>query len=150
MYHAFVRSKVRRLFAAINAGNAEPVISGFAKRFEHYFIGDHALGGSRHSIAATRQWYERLYRLLPDIAFEIHEIDVHGLPWNTQVVVRWTERNSGTDGVPTSASGFHIARIAWGRMTRLEILPDTVMLVRTLERLAKAGVGEASALPITD
>ena len=75
----------------------------FARRFEHRFIGDdHALGGLRTTLPTTRQWYARLYRLLPDISFEVQRIAVSGTPWNTIVVAEWTETNSGTDGVRTS------------------------------------------------
>ncbi|MDP3897269.1 MAG: nuclear transport factor 2 family protein, partial [Mesorhizobium sp.] len=91
MYKAIVRAKIRSLFDAVGRGDAEPVLAAFASRFEHRFLGeDHALGGSRHSLAQTRAWYQRLYRLLPDIRFELHEIAVSGPPWNTLVIVDWT------------------------------------------------------------
>src|ERR1700731_3046643 len=100
MYHAIVEKRVHALFAAVNRGDAEPVLQAFANRFEHSFLGeDHALGGARHTLAATRRWYERLYRLLPDIEFEVRRIRVSGSPWNTTVVADWKETNSGTDGV---------------------------------------------------
>src|ERR1700729_824177 len=69
-YHAIVRRRIRALFAAVNDGNTEPVLASFAPRFEHAFLGEHALGGARHTLPATRRWYERLYRLLPDIRFD--------------------------------------------------------------------------------
>lgn len=145
MYHAIVRRKVQALFDAVSRGDAEPVIQGFAQNFEHIFLGDTALGGRRTSIAKTREWYARLYRLLPDIAFEVERITVSGTPWNTLAVAEWRESNSGTDGVRTTARGIHAVHIAWGRMTRLHICPDTVMLERTLQRLAGKGVAEATA-----
>src|SRR6201987_3000411 len=122
MYHAIVRRRIRALFAAINRGDAEPVLASFARRFEHAFLGEHALGGARHTLPAsllppaaspprppprpppppppprhtlpaTRRWYERLYRLLPDIHFDLRQIEVSGPPWNTTVVVDWDETN---------------------------------------------------------
>jgi hypothetical protein len=57
MYRAFVRGQVRPLFEAVNRGDAEPALRLFAPRFEHVFAGDHALGGRRTSLAATREWY---------------------------------------------------------------------------------------------
>ena len=78
-----------------------PVLASFAPRFEHAFLGEHALGGARHTLSATRRWYERLYRLLPDIRFDLRSIAVSGPPWNTTVVVDWDESNSGTDNVRT-------------------------------------------------
>ena len=150
MYHAIVRRRVRALFSAVNQGDAEPVLQAFASRFEHAFLGDHALGGSRRTLSATRQWYERLYRLLPDIRFDLRRIDVSGGPWNTLVVVEWDETNSGTDGVRTNNRGIHVMHLKWGRATRLLICPDTIGLVATLDRLAATGNTEALAEPIVD
>lgn len=150
MYHAFVRHKVRNLFNAVNRGDAEPVLRQFAPRFEHSFLGGHALGGSRSSLAATRKWYERLYRLLPDIHFDLRKVTVSGGPWNTAIVAEWDETNSGTDGVRTYNRGVHVMHLRWGRATHLLICPDTTGLVETLNRLAAAGNTEALAAPILD
>lgn len=150
MYHAIVESRIRALFSAVSRGDAEPVLAGFAPRFVHVFTGASALGGERHSLAATREWYARLYRLLPDIAFTIERIVIAGTPWNTVAFIEWRETNSGTDGVRTSAQGVHCVHLKWGKMTRLVISPDTVVLERTLDRLAAAGVAEAKAAPIVD
>lgn len=148
MYHSIVRSRVRALFDAVNRGDAEPVLRLFARRFEHSFLGDHALGGMRITLMATRRWYERLYRLLPDIRFELRRIEVSGSPWNTLVLVEWDETNSGTDGVRTCNSGVHVLHLRWGRATKLIICPDTTGLQATLDRLAAAGNVEARAAPI--
>ena len=151
MYHAIVRRRIRSLFDAVNRGDAEPVLAAFAEHFEHRFLGeDHALAGSRTTIGKTREWYRRLYRLLPDIHFELQRIAVSGPPWNTVVVVDWRETNSGTDGVRTANQGIHVVHLAWGRATRLLICPDTSGLMATLDRLFKSGNAEAHAAPIVD
>ena len=150
MYHAVVRRRINQLFDTVNKGDAQPVLHQFARRFEHTFLGDHALGGTRRTMAATRRWYERLYRLLPDIHLELREIAVSGGPRNTIVVAMWDETNSGTDGVRTYNHGYHIVNLTWGRMTRLVICPDTVGLKVTLDRLVLAGNEEARAVPIVD
>jgi ketosteroid isomerase-like protein len=150
--HLDIRSRhqlrVRRvvaLFAAVSKGDARPVVDGLAACFEHFFLGDHALGGSRFTLEKTRLWYERLYRLLPDISFDLRAIRISGPPWNTLVAVDWLESNSGTDGVRTFTPGVHVVRLAWGRMTYIGIYPDTVGLVATLQRLSRAGIAEATA-----
>lgn len=150
MYHAIVRRQVRKLFAAVNRGDAGPVLRSFAPRFEHFFLGHHALSGKRKTLAATREWYDRLYRLLPDIHFDLRRISCTGGPWKTTVVIEWNETNSGTDGVRTSAHGIHILELQWGRATRLWICPDTVPLTATLDRLTRFGAAEAGAGPIED
>lgn len=148
MYHRIVRRKVGALFEAVSRGDAEPVLRAFAPRFKHSFPGDHALGGARTSLEATRRWYERLYRLLPDISFDVTNVWVSGMPWNTLVIAEWDETNSGTDGVRTHNHGIHALHLKWGRVTQLFIYPDTIGLKETLDRLAKAGNAEAAASPI--
>ena len=150
MYHAVVRNRIRSLFEAVNRGDAEPVLAAFAQNFEHRFLGeDHALAGSRTTIGKTREWYARLYRLLPDLRFELQRVAISGPPWNTVVVVDWLESNSGTDGVRTTNAGVHVVHLAWGKVTRLLICPDTTGLVATLDRLFACGNAEAHADPIT-
>ena len=149
-YHRIVERRLRTLFAAISAGNAEPILAAFAPQHEHIFIGSHALGGRRTTLAATRKWYARLLRLMPDIAFQVSRVEVRGPPWDTVALADWTETNSGTDGVRTSNTGTHIVHLRWGKMSRLQILTDTVALQQTLDRLAQTGVAEAQAPPITD
>jgi ketosteroid isomerase-like protein len=149
MYHAFVEKRIRQLFDAVSRGDSEPVLGAFATQFEHSFLGDTALGGSRRTLPATRRWYERLYRLLPDIHFDLGEIRVSGGPWNTLVLVEWKETNSGTDGIRTTNHGVHVLHLKWGRATRMVICPDTLVLKVTLDRLALAGNAEARAAPIT-
>jgi ketosteroid isomerase-like protein len=150
MYHACVRAQVTQLFGAVNRGDAEPILGLFAERFEHLFLGNHALGGARTTLRATREWYARLYRLLPDIHFDVCRIWVSGTPWNTIVVIEWDESNSGTDGIQTSNCGIHALELKWGPATRLIICPDTTPLVATLDRLFRAGNTEAHAPPIVD
>ncbi len=145
MYHAIVRGRIRALFEAVNRGDAQPVLDGFAPVFEHVFLGESALVGRRKSLAATSAWYARLFRLLPDIHFELERIAISGMPWNTLAVAEWRETNSGTDGVATHNRGIHAVHIVWGRMTRLHICPDTVGLAGTLDRLAASGQAEAHA-----
>jgi ketosteroid isomerase-like protein len=149
MYHAIVLRKIRKTFEEVSRGNAEPVLAAFTPSFEHRFLGeDHALGGSRTSLAQTRKWYERLYRLLPDISFELLNIHVAGPPWRTTVIVDWLETNSGTDGVRTENRGVHVVHLRWGKVTRVIICPHTSSLIATLDRLHAAGNPEAHAEPI--
>jgi ketosteroid isomerase-like protein len=148
MHHAIVRKRVVALFQAVSAGDAGPVLDSLAPKFEHFFLGDHALGGVRTSLPQTRRWYERLYRLLPDISFDLRTVRVSGPPWNTLVAVDWLETNSGTDGVRTFTPGLHVVRLAWTKVSYVGIYPDTVGLKTTLARLSRAGVEEAAAAKI--
>lgn len=137
-------------FAGLNAGNINAITDKLAPNAEHYFIGNHALSGTRRTPESIRAWYERLLRLLPDINFKIRRIQVQGPPWRTLATVEWRETNSGTDGIKTSAEGVNLIEIRWGKVQRVAIYTDTAALERTLERNYAAGTTEAHAQPITD
>ncbi len=79
------------MFNALNNGNYEPVFDSLVPKFEHWFIGEHALSGLRTSLSVTRQWYERLYKIFPNIHFYLKNIAVQGAPWDTTVTVEWDD-----------------------------------------------------------
>jgi len=149
MYHALIRRRLRHVFALLSAGNFEPVVAKFAPAFEHTFSGNHPLGGTRRSADAVRQWFARLYRLFPSLSFEIKAIVVSGWPWDTRAAVEWIDRATPADGVPYVNEGMHSVRIRWGRVVRLRAYLDTSIVEETCRRLARAGVTEAAAPPIT-
>jgi ketosteroid isomerase-like protein len=149
MYHAIVRRKITRAFAGLSGGRIEAITDELSSGAVHYFVGTHALSGTRRTPDSIRAWYERLLRLLQGISFTLHEVRVSGWPWNTQVEAIWTETNLGTDGVKTSAEGVNLIEIRWGRVTSVRIYPDTAALERTLQRIAGKGTAEALAAPIT-
>ena len=149
MYHRFVRHKIETAFAGLSAGRIEAITDELAPDAVHYFVGTHALSGTRRTPETIRAWYERLLRLLHGIHFTLQEVRVSGWTWRTQVAAIWTETNNGTDGVRTSAEGLNLIEIRWGRVTSVRIYPDTAALERTLQRIAAKGTAEALARPIT-
>ncbi len=149
MYHAVVRKKIAAAFAGLSKGRIEAITDELSPNAVHYFVGTHALSGTRRTPQAIRAWYERLLRLLNGISFTLLEVRVAGWPWHTQVEAIWTETNLGTDGVKTSAEGVNLIEIRWGRVTSVRIYPDTAALERTLHRIAAKGTAEALAAPIT-
>ena len=149
MYHAIVRRKIEAAFAGLSAGRIEAITDELSDSAVHYFVGTHALSGTRTTPQAIRAWYERLLRLLNGITFTLNEVRVSGGPWRTQVEAIWTEKNSGTDGVWTSAEGVNLIEVRWGKVTSVRIYPDTAALERTLQRIAAKGTAEALAEPIT-
>lgn len=148
MYRQIVARRLQAVFDALNRGQPERVTRALAPSAEHFFIGRHALGGTRRTPESIASWYARLLRLLPDIRFDIERIDIAGPPWRTLAVVRWHESNSGTDGVRTRNAGVNLIELAWGRVRAVRIYTDTAVLQQTLDRLAAVGVAEAVAEPI--
>jgi ketosteroid isomerase-like protein len=149
-YHAVVERKLRRAFDRLGAGDYGSLFADFAPHIEHVFAGDHALGGARHSQQAYRQWFERLYRLLPGLHFEVRRLVVTGWPWDTLAVVEWIDRASPKDGEPYLNEGVHLMRLRWGRVVGIRVYLDTQRLNDTFQRLAHNGVEEAVAPPIVD
>ena len=98
MYHAIVRGKLQRVFEALNEENYEPVLASLADRFEHVFYGNHALGGVRRSLDATRRWYDPLPRVLAKLKFTVDRIAVSGWPRNTVAYVEWRDAGRTLDG----------------------------------------------------
>lgn len=150
MYHRIVRQSLTVAFAGLSNGNIAAVTGLFARDAEHYFIGQHALSGTRRTPASIQRWYARLLRIFPDISFEPRRIEVRGAPWRTIATVEWFETNSGTDGVRTTNEGVNVIEIRWGRVRRVAIYTDTARLTSVLARLAASGNIEAQAAPIAD
>jgi ketosteroid isomerase-like protein len=150
MYHAIVRHKLRDVFQQLNAGRYDAMPDQFASRHEHVFFGRHALGGTRHTLGATRRWYDRLAVVLPDLQFDVQRIVVSGWPWNTAAAVEWVDRGKTLDGHPFSNQGVHFLTLKWGKVLSLHIYCDTVILTEVLQRNGACGTQEAVAAPILD
>jgi len=150
MYHAIVRSNVRKLFDALGRRDVDYVVAGMAPRFEHIFPGDHTLGGVRHTRPAIRAWFERLFRVLPGLSFEIKHIAVSGGPWATTVVVEWRDFATLADGTSYVNDGAHAIQLRWGKVVVLHAYLDTQIMIDALRAMAAAGVAEAVAPRIED
>ena len=148
LYRAIVERKARGVFAALSRGDWEAVSAGLVEDVHHVFAGDNALGGERHSRAAFEQWLQRLYRLIPEIEFEVGDVAVRGWPWDTAVAVEWTDRGKAADGTPYVNQGSHWIRLRWGKAVEVHGYLDTEKLTRLLDGMAAAGIEEAGAEPI--
>jgi len=124
------------------------VTADLADDFHHVFAGDNALGGERHSKAAFEEWLRRLYRLIPEIEFEVRDVAVSGWPWNSSVAIEWTDRGRAADGTPYVNEGAHWIRLRWGKATDIHGYLDTARVDRLLGGMAAAGIDEAAAKSI--
>jgi ketosteroid isomerase-like protein len=149
LYRAIVKRKARGIFAALSRGDVEAVSADLADDVHHVFAGDNALGGERHSRAAFEQWLARLYRLIPEIEFEVQDVAVRGWPWDTAVAIEWTDRGKAADGTPYVNEGAHWIRLRWGKGVEIHGYLDTEKVTHLLEGMAAAGIEEAGAEPIS-
>jgi len=149
LYRRYVTRQIEGVFDALSRRDYPSVLSGVAPDVHHAFAGTHALGGQRHSADAMRRWFERLYRLFPDLNFEVRRIVVNGGPSRTTVAVEWIDRATPVDGVPYENEGTHFIEMRRGKVVYIHAYPDTQVVEATLARLTAAGVEEAGAEPIT-
>lgn len=150
IYKIIVERKLRSAFAALNRGDYAPILTSFGAPVEHTFYGDHALGGSRHSMAGIRAWYARLQTIFPDLHFELDAVVVRGMPWNTVAMVAWRDRFTLRDGAARGNQGVHVLRLRWGKVVSLHIHTDTQKLIAVLRELGAQGVAAALLAPIID
>lgn len=149
MFHTIVKRRVNSVFEHLGKGDFEYALSGIGTTIEHRFAGDYCLGGQRTSVGTMRLWFERLFRLFPNLRFEVHSIEVSGGPRNTTAVVEWTDRATPADGSDYVNSGVHVIRMRWGKVLSIHAYLDTHVLIATFSRMAANGIEEAKAPPIT-
>jgi ketosteroid isomerase-like protein len=148
MYRLIVAIRVKRTWRALQLGNADAVLVQLAERFEHRFAGEHALGGTRHTRESQTAWFERLFRLLPDIRFTVRDLLVTGWPWHTRAVTIIDVRLQSEPAYRNTV--VQLIELRWGKITRIENLEDTQRLAQLLETRARQGTAEAVAAPISD
>lgn len=150
MYKLIVERKTRGIFDAIGRHDVEGATKDVADDVHHTFPGDNALGGERHSKEAMIRWFERLFRLLPEMTFEVKKVTVRGWPWKTIVMVEWRDWGKSADGVDYENEGAHALILRWGKGTYVHAYLDTEKVTAVCDRLAAAGIEEAAEPPIVD
>jgi ketosteroid isomerase-like protein len=150
IYRSIVEWQLRRAFAALNRGDHSPVLAAFGAPVEHVFFGDHALGGSRHTMTSIVPWYRRLKTVFPDLHFDIQSLAVRGMPWSTVALVEWRDRFTLRDGTRRGNQGVHVLRLKWGKVVSLRVYCDTQVLASVLRDLETQGVADAGMPPIDD
>ena len=96
-----------------------------------------------------RSWFERVYRLLPDLRFTVKRVAVSGGPWNTTATVEWRSTATSATGDPYVNDGVHVVRLRLGKIISMHVYLDTA-LNHTLRVMADKGITEAAAPPIED
>jgi SnoaL-like domain len=67
---------------AAQRGDYRAIVAQLAPDVHHLFAGDSALGGERHSRPPVERWFERLFRLCPQMSFEVGRVISSGPPWD--------------------------------------------------------------------
>jgi len=148
MYHRIVKQIVRDGFERLSRGDYNAIVSKFVPNAHFNFAGSHAMGADLRDVASIRQWFERLLRLFPGIRFEIADIKVSGMPWDTLVATQLIIHATLPDDCPYMNRALQVVRLQWGRIVEDCVYEDTYVLVNALEKMAQQGVVEAKAAPI--
>ena len=148
MYARIVERTSRRAFEAVNQHDYDAFNTLCRPDVVHRFGGDHALGGTRHTLAGLRKWFERLGRVMPTLALKVEEVWVKGGPWDTTIILRWTATAQPLDGGDYVNHGVHIVRMRWFKVTSIDANEDSQAVAAVLQRQAACGIEEALAPPI--
>lgn len=148
MYRFAVRRIVRRAFRRIRPETIDEVLARFADDVVFSFYGDHALGGELRGREAVRAFFDRTFRLFPDLRLEPLTVVAGGPPWNTVASTRFSLRATLPGGEPYRNEGMQFLRLRWGKVVEDRLYEDTQRLVQALSHLADEGYDEALAPPL--
>jgi ketosteroid isomerase-like protein len=148
IYSLIVKSRIRQSFDDVNNHRWQELSSAIAPVVNHRFLGDHAIGGERNDRATLQLWFDRLWRVLPNLHLTVNKVWVKGWPWNTTVVVQWDGTATLEDGGGYRQHAVHIITLRWGRIVALDVFEDSQEVARALAAQASAGITEAAEPPI--
>jgi ketosteroid isomerase-like protein len=132
---SIVAAMIRRAVRRINAGDYGPMLSSFAEDAVLVFPGEHSWGGEYKGKGEIEKFLQRFVEV--GIQLEPHEIVVHGWPWNTTVMLRFTNEARDADGKVVYANrGAIFARAAWGKIKFQEDYEDTQKVIEFDKYLA--------------
>ena len=134
---------------ALERGDIDALLTQFHEQCTLTFVGDTPLGAQLSTRPEVRRWFERFLRMLPEPRFEIQRLVVSGMPWNLRLASHVVIR-SRINGEPYENQFAHFLTLKWGKVVDDLVLEDTQMWARACERLAAAGVAEATAAPLVD
>lgn len=148
MYGLIVRRRSVATFTRLGRGEWRKVTDGLADDVRHAFPGDSPLGGERHSRAEVVRWFERLDRLFPGHAFDVHRVASRGWPWNTWIAVQWSAEMQPVVGEPYENHGTHWIQVRWGKVVAFHAYLDTQRIDEACQAMVREGIPEAGAVPI--
>jgi ketosteroid isomerase-like protein len=145
IYSSIVKKSIRQSFDHINNHRWDAAVKALAPQIHHCVSGAHALGGERHDKEATRRWFERFGRVLPNLQLKVDKVWVKGWPWHTTVFARWDGTATLLNGDAYVNRGLHVFTLRWGKAYALEEFFDSQAAANALAAQAAAGLKEAVA-----
>lgn len=139
--HRLLLVKLRRDVATLNAGNHEPLLSGYAKDAVLVFTeGDHRWSGTYVGRDAIGEFLERFMQY--GIKGEITEMWTGGWPWSMTIIVGFDDHADGPDAERLYENHtVLVCRTRWGKIVRQEdFYFDTVRMVAFDRKLTELGM----------
>ena len=143
MYKLIVKKTVSNNFKALSKGNFQALLDTVSDNVEHHFLGDSSIGGYRKGKEKLQQWFERVFRLFPSLLFDVKNIIVTGMPWNTVAVVEWSAGVTPLKGDPYINTGVHIIRLKWGKAVKISAYENADLVAKACRVMLDKGVAEA-------
>ena len=148
MYKLIVKKIVLNNFLALSKGDFQPLLDTVSDNVEHHFLGDSSIGGYRKGKDKLQSWFERVFRLFPSLLFDVQNIIVSGMPWNTVVVIEWSAVVTPVKGKVYTNTGVHIIRLKWGKAIQISAYENADLVARACQIMIDEGVEEAGAAQI--
>lgn len=105
-------------------GDVKPLLSTYAKDVRFTFPGDTSWAGEYVGREAVGRWVQRFHEV--GLKLDPHDIVIGGPPWNTKVVVHFTDQWDAPAGDHHYRnSGTIFGTVRWGRMTEYAVYEDT-------------------------
>jgi ketosteroid isomerase-like protein len=136
VYKWAIRHMIRRNVRRLRAGDAGPLLAGYADDATLVFPGTSSWSGEHRGKPAIERFLRRFVEV--GLRGETHEILVNGPPWRTTVCVRFTDEARAPDGSVVYANrAVFFGRIVWGRIVYQEDYEDTEKVAAFDEYLAE-------------
>jgi hypothetical protein len=127
IYRWFVRKQSLGVWAKLSDQRIDEIPLADDVHFVH--LGDHQLAADLHGAEAERAWLrDELFRLLPNLRFEVEDMIIEGGPWSTRIATRYAATRNGN----VVYRGTNFGRVVWGKVVEERILPDTQALTIAL------------------
>ena len=139
--HRALLVKLRRDVAALNAGNHQPLLSGYAKDAVLVFTeGDHRWSGTHVGREAIGEFLEGFMRY--GIKGEITEVWTGGWPWAMTILVGFDDHADGPGGERLYENHtVLVCRTRWGKIVHQEdFYVDTVRMIGFDRKLTELGM----------
>ena len=89
-----------------------------------------------------------MFRLFPSLLFDIKNIIVSGMPWNTVAVVEWSAAVTPVKGDSYTNTGVHIITLKWGKAVKISAYENAELVANACND-EKARCRRASTRQIT-